>query len=338
MISTSSIARAGATLAVASALIVAAPLAAHAETLIDTYPVVAGDGSDYYDFGPVDSGATSTYGQTITVPVTDTTLAQWQFEVKGANDFSFRGQVYAWDNATRLPVGDALFTSEPQMLTTTAPNIYQTVTVSTGGLQLTAGASYVLLLTTLLDPQTSTGDSGWLAVSDSYAGGYAAYSNENTVEEMLANWDGIDTSTDFAIRAQFGSVATTSSITPTSGAASGGSTVVLTGQNFTGATQVLFGSVPATGFTVDSATQITAVTPAQAAGVVDVTVVTPFGTSAVVAAGSYTYVAAAVAAPAPAAAPQLAATGASLEAPAALALALLLAGAGVLIARRRSAQ
>jgi hypothetical protein len=69
------------------------------------------------------------------------------------------------------------------------------------------------------------------------------------------------------------------SISPVQGPASGGTTVVLTGSGFTGATAVTFGSSPATAFTVDSATQITATTPA-GSGSVPVTVTTAGGTSA----------------------------------------------------------
>ncbi|WP_217999341.1 IPT/TIG domain-containing protein, partial [Nocardia exalbida] len=57
-----------------------------------------------------------------------------------------------------------------------------------------------------------------------------------------------------------------------------GTTVVLTGTNLTGATAVSFGATPATSFTVDSATQITAVTPA-GTGTVLVTATTAGGTS-----------------------------------------------------------
>ena len=49
----------------------------------------------------------------------------------------------------------------------------------------------------------------------------------------------------------------------------------------------MFGAVPATNFTVNSATQITAITPAQAPGDVQVTVESPEGTSNV---STYTYV------------------------------------------------
>jgi hypothetical protein len=50
-------------------------------------------------------------------------------------------------------------------------------------------------------------------------------------------------------------------IDPNSGPAAGGTTVTITGRNFTGATAVRFGSTNAASFTVDSDTQITAVSP-----------------------------------------------------------------------------
>ncbi|MFJ6902723.1 IPT/TIG domain-containing protein [Streptomyces griseoluteus] len=69
-------------------------------------------------------------------------------------------------------------------------------------------------------------------------------------------------------------------VTPDSGPTSGGTSVVITGTGFTGASAVRFGGVPATSFTVNSATQITAVTPAGGPGAAAVTVTTPAGTSA----------------------------------------------------------
>ena len=51
------------------------------------------------------------------------------------------------------------------------------------------------------------------------------------------------------------------SIEPSSGPVAGGTTVTITGRNFTGATAVHFGANPAASFTADSDTQITAVSP-----------------------------------------------------------------------------
>ncbi|MDN2502856.1 cell surface protein, partial [Nocardia nova] len=75
---------------------------------------------------------------------------------------------------------------------------------------------------------------------------------------------------------------------PTVGPVTGGTTVVLTGTDLSGATAVSFGGTPATSFTVDSATQITALAPAGTAGTVQITVTTAGGTSNGVA---YTYIA-----------------------------------------------
>ncbi|KAB8066534.1 IPT/TIG domain-containing protein [Janthinobacterium violaceinigrum] len=82
-----------------------------------------------------------------------------------------------------------------------------------------------------------------------------------------------------------------SSISPTAGPATGGTTVTISGTNFSGATAVRFGATAATGFTVNSATQITATAPPGIAGTVDVTVTTSGGTSATGAADQFTYVA-----------------------------------------------
>jgi uncharacterized protein YhjY with autotransporter beta-barrel domain len=82
---------------------------------------------------------------------------------------------------------------------------------------------------------------------------------------------------------------TVTGISPTSGSTSGGTAVIITGTNFSGATSVNFGGTAASGFTVNSATQITATAPANAAGTVDVTVTTAGGTSSTGAADQFTY-------------------------------------------------
>ncbi|MFF3689572.1 IPT/TIG domain-containing protein [Streptomyces sp. NPDC002187] len=69
------------------------------------------------------------------------------------------------------------------------------------------------------------------------------------------------------------------SITPSSGTTAGGTTVTLAGNELLGATNVSFDTTAAPSFTVDSATQVTAVTPAHTAGAATVTVTTPGGTS-----------------------------------------------------------
>ena len=87
---------------------------------------------------------------------------------------------------------------------------------------------------------------------------------------------------------------TITAVSPASGTTAGGTSVTITGTNFTGATgadAVKFGSTNATAYTVDTATQITATSPA-GSGTVDITVTTTGGTSATSAADQFTYVAA----------------------------------------------
>ncbi len=70
------------------------------------------------------------------------------------------------------------------------------------------------------------------------------------------------------------------SASPASGPAAGGTSVTITGTNFSTVTGVSFGGTPATSFAVTSDTSITAVTPAGTPGVANVTVTAAGGTSA----------------------------------------------------------
>lgn len=83
-----------------------------------------------------------------------------------------------------------------------------------------------------------------------------------------------------------------SGVSPTSGSTAGGTVVTLTGSGFTGATAVYFGAVASSDVTVNSDTQITAVSPAEAVGTIDVTVVGTGGTSATSANDRFSYTAA----------------------------------------------
>ena len=78
---------------------------------------------------------------------------------------------------------------------------------------------------------------------------------------------------------QFHYVPAVTGVSPTSGPVGGGTIVTITGVEFTGATAVTFGSINATSFTVNSSTSITAISPEELAGTVDIRVTTPEGTS-----------------------------------------------------------
>jgi alpha-tubulin suppressor-like RCC1 family protein len=123
-----------------------------------------------------------------------------------------------------------------------------------------------------------------------------------------------------------------SGVSPASASCTGGAQVTITGSGYEGATQVTFGSTPATAFTVSNDLGLTATSPPGSAGRVDIRVTTPRGTSAPVAADGFSCVAAAVTPTLP-----KAGAGAKRPGPAALGIALLFLAStlGIAGARRR---
>ena len=104
--------------------------------------------------------------------------------------------------------------------------------------------------------------------------------------------NGVTSVTSSADQFTYVAVPTVTSVSPNIGPTVGGTTVVITGTGFVGATEVQFDGTAAASFTVNSSTQITATSPA-GSGVVDVTVTIPVGvTSAASSADQFTYVAA----------------------------------------------
>jgi hypothetical protein len=61
-------------------------------------------------------------------------------------------------------------------------------------------------------------------------------------------------------------------VSPAFGPTAGGAMVIITGMDLIEPTGVIFGATPATSFTVNSNTRVTATSPAEAAGTVDITV------------------------------------------------------------------
>jgi len=86
---------------------------------------------------------------------------------------------------------------------------------------------------------------------------------------------------------EFDYAPTVGHVSPSHGSPSGGTSVTITGRNFTGVTLVEFGSSPAK-FTVESTKKITAISPG-GAGTVDVTVSTVGGTSPLSSSDQFTY-------------------------------------------------
>jgi hypothetical protein len=155
----------------------------------------------------------------------------------------------------------------------TGTNFISTATVSFGG----APARIVVNSGTQITATTPAGSAGTVDVGVTTPGGAATLANAFTYGSNVVP------------------APTITAVAPNSGSTAGGTSVVITGTNLTGATGVSFGSTAATSFTVDSATQITAIAPAGSAGSVSIAVTTSGGTAT--SNNAYTYVAQQQAAP-----------------------------------------
>jgi hypothetical protein len=127
--------------------------------------------------------------------------------------------------------------------------------VSFGG---TAATSYMLDSATQISATTPAGTAGAVDVVVTTEAGSNTLSNGFTYEAAAAE-------------------PVISSIDPAVGPEAGGTAVTITGADFAGLTGVSFGGTAATSYTLDSATQISATTPAGTAGPVDVVVTTEAG-------------------------------------------------------------
>jgi hypothetical protein len=82
---------------------------------------------------------------------------------------------------------------------------------------------------------------------------------------------------------------TVTSVSPNTGPTAGGNTVTINGTGFVTGATVKFGTTAATAVTLVSGTQLTAKAPTHAAGIVNVRVSTPAGTSPIAFGNRYTY-------------------------------------------------
>lgn len=154
--------------------------------------------------GPFGYPNTSTYGQTVTAPATDTQLTSFSFYMSLPSALLFRGEVYAWDDTNRDVTGPALYESPP--MHTASTGVLQAVTFQTGGVKLTAGAKYILFATISKDyaADVSGGWGTWGFVgTNAYPGGGFFFNNDGGDPSQWATstWHG--TSSDFAFKADF---------------------------------------------------------------------------------------------------------------------------------------
>ena len=149
-------------------------------------------------------------------------------------------------------------------ITITGTNLTGATSVTVGG---AAATSVVVVSATSITAVTPAGAAGAQSVAVTTEGGTATKANAFTYVVLAP---------------------TIASVSPTSGAISGGTAITITGTNLTGASSVTVGGVAATSFVVVSATSVTAVTPSGTAGAKAVAVTTAGGTATK--ANAFTYV------------------------------------------------
>jgi hypothetical protein len=186
------------------------------------------------------------------------------------------------DQAGDRGVGVVLFGTEtlPPPTTTTVAGA---TTTSGAGTTTTAASGTT---TTAASGTTTTAASGTTTTVASGTTTTAASGTTTTVASGTTTTAASGTTTTVA-----SSGPVVSSVSPATGSTAGGDSVTITGTGFTGATSVMFGTVAGTNVVVNGDTSITVTSPAGSAGQVDITVVTPSGTSAVVTGDEFTYAA-----------------------------------------------
>ena len=139
-----------------------------ANLIIDTRP------SATATISPFGLGHNATFGQTITVPLTDSSLESFTLQMKqnlANNIIQCAAYVFAWDAINSRATGPAIFSSSPLSLTATM----QDYTFNTGGLALTPGGQYVLFASTSLFPGQSSSGMWSFSTADAYSGGSFVY-------------------------------------------------------------------------------------------------------------------------------------------------------------------
>jgi hypothetical protein len=139
-----------------------------------------------------------------------------------------------------------------------------------------------------------------------YGGGYASYlrditsgSNGSCGTECTAG-TGYDLVTGLGSPINYPPIPTVTSVNPSSGPSTGGTTVTVTGTGFVaGSTTVDFGSSSATDVSVTSPEQLSATSPTGTSAEVNVTVTTPIGTSALGSSDEFSYTSSAAISSAP---------------------------------------
>lgn len=130
--------------------------------------------------------AAPTLGQTIVAPATDTVLDSFGFHLTQQRNpltglpvgdpvtINYRAYVYQWDVAGKEPIGPAVWTSDPLVLT--AGPAREFFSISTGGVDLTAGGSYALVVSVDgVEGNVPGAQACWFTAVSDYTGGHGVF-------------------------------------------------------------------------------------------------------------------------------------------------------------------
>jgi large repetitive protein len=207
------------------------------------------------------------------------------------------------DVTVATPAGTSAVTgSDKYVYTASAPTVTglgPTWGPASGGTSVTVtGSGFGVQSGSVFDPEITAVDFGTVpaasvtVISATSLAAIAPPGVDGSVDVTVAN-PAATSATSSADRFTYLSTPAVTAVNPAEGPTSGGSTVIVTGSGFTGASTVDFGSVPADNVIVTGDTSLTATAPpAASAGSVDVTVANQLGTSSRTSADRYDYVAA----------------------------------------------
>jgi len=205
------------------------------------------------------------------------------FKVSGdwanSGTFNHRSGTVTLDGTNQTLSGSTIFNNLTKNITSAATLTFPSGTTTTveNTLNLSGASEQLLSL------RSSTSGTQWLINPAERTIAYLDVKDSNNTNSTAINAIGTNSVSNGNNTNWTFAAPTITSFSPTSGGT--GTSVTITGTNFTGATAVTFGGTNASSFTVDSATQITAIVAAGTTGTVAVT--TPGGSAT--SSGSFTY-------------------------------------------------
>lgn len=152
-------------------------------------------------------GATSSYGQTFTVPAGQGSVTSFSVRTESVPaTTTFRGVLMRWDTATNRATGPVLFQSAD--VNTTGATVQDMTFIIPGGAAVIPGQTYVIFGSTVNSAGSNSGS--WsMSPGDVYAGGGFVFQNQTTQADWTGTlWDGNGITSDAGVTVNFAPLAT----------------------------------------------------------------------------------------------------------------------------------